>query len=103
MKGDLQKNIEKLWPTAKNDLEVFSKETSKILKKGEEYLKDFSEKSAKKAETLVLQVKKEQLYYQLGKKIASTAKASWAESKEIASYCTEIKKLEQQIKLRTKR
>ena len=84
-KKDLKKELMKIWPKAKKDLENISKDTAKLLKKGESYIKNISEKTAKKAEAVVYQVKREQLYYQLGNALASRPKAKWQTNKKYIS------------------
>ncbi len=101
-KKDLKKEIMKAWPKAKKDLEGISRDTAKLLKKGEEYIRNLSEKTAKKAEAVVYQVKREQLYYQLGKILASSSKAKWQSSKRIDSLVGQIRKLNKEIKQRQK-
>jgi len=101
-KEDFKKELMKVWPKAKKDLENISKDTAKLLKKGESYIKNLSEKTAKKAEAVVFQVKREQLYYQLGKALASCPKAKWQANKKVQSLVDEIKKLSKEIKRRQK-
>ena len=94
----LQENLAQLWATSKKDFEKMTKETSKLVKKGEIALKDVSQKSQEQIEAISAMVKKEKLYYDLGKAAASVAKSQWSKSKKISSVIKEMSKLDKVIK-----
>ncbi|MFH1503834.1 MAG: hypothetical protein ABIH08_00365 [Candidatus Omnitrophota bacterium] len=90
--------VENMWPKAKKDLEKGMQSTKRMLIKGEEYLKEVSEKGVEQTKKIVLTVKKEKLYYDLGKAIASISTAKWKENKKINDIVKEVKDLSKQIK-----
>jgi len=94
----LQEVLGELWKNSKKDFQNMTKETSKLLKKGEAAFKDVSKKSQVKLEEISATLKKEKLYYQLGKATASTAKNKWAKSKKMNSIVKEIASLNRIIK-----
>lgn len=98
-KGDsLKEVVEKMWPKVKKDLEKGMKNTKKMLIKGEEYLKEVSEKGVEQSKKIALSLRKEKLYYDLGKAVASTSAGKWKESKKIATSLKEIRELDRLIK-----
>ena len=97
-KRDIKEILTKLWQTSQKDFEKITKETSKLLKKGEEALKEVSQKSKEKLELVSLTLKRERLYYRLGKLITTLPKSSWEKSKKINALVKEITNLTRQIK-----
>lgn len=97
-KQELEEVVHKVWPKTKKELEIGLKNTKELLAKGEKYLKDFSEKSIKNTKKLSLNLKKEKLYYDLGKTIANLSKEAWLEDKCADSLVKEIKNLGREIK-----
>jgi predicted nucleic acid-binding Zn-ribbon protein len=100
---ELKVKINKLWKRTKKDLEIAIDNTTKLIKKGEGYIKEFSEKGKEKIEALNITVKREKLYYQLGKTIASTPKSRWTSSKKLDKILKEIKNLTKEIKKKNKK
>ena len=90
--------VDRLWPKTKKELERAINTTKKLLNKGEEYLKDVSEKGVDNARKLSLSLKKEKLYYSLGKSLAGLPKSKWSKSNKLSSLLKEIKDLEKDIK-----
>jgi len=90
--------MDKLWPKTQREIEKAVKHTKKALKEGEKYLKEFSEKGAKETKKLSLSLKKEKLYYDLGKTVAKTAVNKCQGNKRIAGLKKQIKDLEKEIK-----
>jgi predicted nucleic acid-binding Zn-ribbon protein len=97
---ELRKNIDRLWKVTKKDLEKASKETTELIKKGEEYIKDISERGRKKLEMMGFALKREKLYYELGKTISGLSKGRWLKSKKIGDLVSQIKKIDRLIKKR---
>jgi len=97
-KDSFKEVIEKVWPKTKKELEKAIESAKKMLIKGEEHLKDFSEKGIEKTKKMSLSLKKEKLYYDLGKTIAATAASKWANDKKVSDLMAGIKALERQIK-----
>ncbi|OQX87899.1 MAG: hypothetical protein B6D55_01960 [Candidatus Omnitrophica bacterium 4484_70.2] len=48
MGKDLKEKINSLWRSTKKDLDKIIKDTTQLIKKGEEYIKDISEKGKEK-------------------------------------------------------
>ncbi len=95
---ELKKTIDNLWKNTKKDLDKVLKETATLVKKGESYIKDISEKGKKNLEILKLSVEREKLYYQLGKTISSLSKNKWKDNKKVNELVTKIRKISRQIK-----
>ncbi len=97
-KDPLKEIAEKVWPKTKKELEKGMKSAKEMLNKGEKYLKDVSDKGREKTKKLSLTLRREKLFYDLGKAAATTVKTKWNSSKKIQSVLTEIKNLTAQIK-----
>ncbi len=97
-KTDLQKNLENIWAELQIQVNDISKEAKEIGKKTEAFLRDFSIKGKAKTEEMMLRLKREQLYYNLGKLLAKSPKSG----KKIASMKSEISVLDRQIKGKAK-
>jgi len=99
---ELKRKIEKLWKPVKKDLDKILKETTSLAKKGESYLKDISEKGKENLELLSLFLKKEKLYYQLGKVISTLPRNRWKEDKRVNEIVSQIKKINHILKKKKK-
>ena len=97
-KSSLKKVVDKFWPRTKKELEKASKNAKVLLAKGEKYLKGVSEKGVQHTKKISLSLKREKLYYNLGKTIAATASGDWKSNKKISEYLNAVKKLDKQIK-----
>ena len=97
-KETLKDVVEKMWPKTKKELEKGMENAKKMLIKGEEYLREVSEKGIKQTTKLSLSIKKEKLYYDLGKAVASTSLCKAAENRKIGKLMKAVKDLEKQIK-----
>ena len=102
-KKDLKDTIVDIWKRTRSELEVAMNETSKLIKKGEKHVKSFSDKSKEKLELISAKLRRERLYYQLGKIVSSIAKPKWKDSKKIDKLRSEISKLSKEIKIRNLR
>ena len=98
MRKDLKEKINSLWRSTKKDLDKIIKDTTQLARKGEEYIKDISEKGKKRLEYLSLFLQREKLYYQLGKKISSTSSHRWGKDKKIEEILKKIRKINRKIK-----
>jgi len=94
----LKHKISQVWTRTKKDLDSALDETARLLKSGERHLKGISEKSREKLELMSLKIKRENLYYKIGKTVALTQKSKWPESKKIDKLFQDIKKLDREIK-----
>lgn len=90
--------IENAWPKTKKELEKTINNAKGLIEKGEQHLREVSEKSVANAKKLSLGLKREKLYYNLGKLASSTAQAKLATTKKIHDLIGEIKTLTRQIK-----
>lgn len=97
---ELKRKIDSLWKSTKKDLEKVLKDTTKLMKKGESYIKDFSEKGKDKLEELALSLQREKLYYELGKVISTLPKKRWTENKKVEEIVNKIRRINRQIKKR---
>jgi len=86
-----------LWPKTKKELEKALDSTKKAIDTGEKYLKELSEKGIEKTRKISLSLKREKIYYELGRAVAMTAKSKWQDAKEIDDLVDEIKKLTKEI------
>ncbi|MDD5613735.1 MAG: hypothetical protein PHQ54_01530 [Candidatus Omnitrophica bacterium] len=97
-KEKLKGRVLDLWGKTKKDLENVLAESVKLIKKGEGHIKDFSEKGKIKIEIMNLKLKRENLYYKLGKTVASTVKNKWSASSKIEKLRLDIIKATKDIK-----
>lgn len=97
-KNKVSFDIEKIWPKTKEELEKALEKTKELMHKGEHYMKVFSEKSAKKTKKISLSLKKEQLFYKLGKTCTTIPSKGWHTNEKIASILSQINEIDLQIK-----
>ncbi|MBN2121354.1 MAG: hypothetical protein JW734_09920 [Candidatus Omnitrophica bacterium] len=97
-KKTLQANLQKLWKASKKEFDHLTKETSKLLKKGEKHLQEVTHKSQEKMELINATLRREKLYYELGKAVGSLPKVKWSANKKASSTANEISKLNKKIK-----
>ena len=97
-KSDLKVRIHKIWIRTKKDLENVLDETARLMKKGERHFKEISEKSKERLELMNLGLKRENLYYRLGKATAKTSQSKWSSAKKLQKINSEIKKLSREIR-----
>jgi len=71
-----QYDFKKEWEKTKIQLIKFSKEAAEIAKKGEDELKKFTKKSKLQIDTTAAHLKKEKLFYLIGKEYATAKKAN---------------------------
>ena len=80
-KNTLKKDLLKLWNASQKEFENITRETSKILKKGEKQLQKVTAESQKKMELVNATITREKLYYQLGKTLGTKSVTTWKKSK----------------------
>ena len=97
-KDPLQEFANKAWPKTKKELEKAADNAKKMLTKGESYLKEVSEKGVEQAKKISLSLKKEKLYYDLGKAVSSCGIEKLSSNTKTTSILRDIKKLESLIK-----
>ncbi len=95
--SELKDKLSLIWKRTRKDLDAVVSETSKLIKKGEKQVKEISEKSRLKLEIMNLKLKREKLYYTLGKSIAGISPSKWTQNKKIEKIIAEIKKLNREI------
>ncbi len=102
-KNKFKEVTHKLWPSTKKELEKAIASAKKLSKKGEKHLKIISGNSIKNTKKVTLSLKKEQLYYALGKNVAKVVKTKWAKDEKINDLISKIKELDKEIKKLSKK
>jgi hypothetical protein len=97
-KDKFREVMDRVWPRTKKELEKAGENAKKLLNKGEAYLRDVSERGVEQTKKLSLSIKKEKLYYDLGKTAANSPVSKWPKNKKISLLVKTIKKLDTQIK-----
>ncbi|MDP8253704.1 MAG: hypothetical protein P9X27_04805 [Candidatus Kaelpia aquatica] len=97
-KKDLKDTMVDIWKSTRGEFDIVMDETSKLIKKGEKHVKVFSDKSKETLELISAKLRRENLYYQLGKTASSTTKSRWNDSKKMDKLRSEITKLSKEIK-----
>jgi len=97
-KDPLKEKIENIWPMAQKEIEKGIENAKKMIAAGEKYLKELSEKGIEKTKKTSFALKREKLYYDLGKAVASTSPDKYKTNKKITKLTKEIKKIDKEIK-----
>jgi len=97
-KDPVKEAIERIWPKTKKELEKAADNAKKMLVKGEEYLKEVSEKGALKTKEISLNLKKEKIYYDLGKVVATCGITKVSTSKKVKALLKQIKDIDAEVK-----
>ena len=97
-KKALKKKIDRLWKLSKKDLDKVLKDTTHLVKKGEDYIREISKKGEKTLEAMTFGLQRERLYYELGKSLASLSRKKWAKSKKVENSLNRIKSISRKIK-----
>ncbi|MFC1708500.1 hypothetical protein ACFL2J_00370 [Candidatus Omnitrophota bacterium] len=87
-----KQDFEKMWQETKKQVTKLSKETLDLLKKGEEEVVKASGKAKINFEIVMLKVKKEQLFYLIGKEVVKKGKNA-----KVSKLIDEARKLGSQI------
>ncbi len=98
IQDSIQKEIEKIWPQAKKNVSKINKDVVKLLKKSEKKLVEAYATAKKKTEQLVFKAKREELYYELGKKVAPLLTSDQLKNKNIMKISTEIRQLTKRLR-----
>ena len=93
-----RKRLEQLWKSTKADVSKVAKDAALLIREGEEYIKDQSGKGKQKLENLSLVLKRERLYYDLGKTIANPSKNKASYNKKKQNLLNQIQDLNLKIK-----
>ena len=96
-KEALREVIDKVWPKTKVELEKGLEQAKILLAKGEVHAKDLSKKGVKQTKKMSLRLKKEKVFYDLGKEVARTAANKWTTSKKIKALAEKVKALDADI------
>lgn len=91
------KEMHRLWGSTKKDLNKVLKDGALLIKQGEIYIKDRSEKGKEKLEAMALVLQREKLYYELGKSLANLSKGKWRDSKRVDGFLIKIKNISRKI------
>lgn len=97
-KDPFQEFVNQVWPKTKKELEKAADNAKKMLNKGEEYLREVSDKSVAQAKRLSLSIKKEKLFYDLGKTVAATSLDKLKTNKKVGVLLRAIRSLDSDIK-----
>lgn len=87
----------KVWPKTKKELEKAIEKTKKAIDTGERYLKTLSQKGVENTHKIALTLKREKLYYELGRTLHDTPKNKWLEGKKIDELIEAINEINKDI------
>ena len=90
-----QFDLKKEWANIKKQITKFSNDVSKVIKKGEEEILRFSKSSKRHIDSTTLSLKKEHLYYLIGKEYVSIKKPGQKTAK-LKKLIVDFKKIETQ-------
>ena len=95
-------DMKKEWEKTKQQLIAFGKEASKIAQKGEEEIIKFSKRSMIQIDATSVQLRKEKLYYLIGKEYVESFRRK-KDSEKLIQHLDELEKVEKEAaKLRRK-
>ena len=92
-----KKNIEKMWPDIKKQLNKLSKDALDLARAGEDKVITISKKSKLQFELLTLQLKREQLHYKLGKETLALLGKGIIKNKKLQSIYTQVVDIKKHI------
>ncbi|MBL7131839.1 MAG: hypothetical protein ISS45_10660 [Candidatus Omnitrophica bacterium] len=98
-----QKKVDRLWQSAKKDLDKILRDAVDLVKKGEHYIKDKSEEGKIALEIATLTLQREKSYYELGKALVKFPKSKWGNSQKLANLLKSIKSANLKIKKKKKK
>ncbi len=102
IKNMVKREIEKIWPQAKENIIKFNKDAGKLLKKSEKDLTVISRNIKSGVEKLVCKAKREELYYELGKIIAPLLTSDQLKDKNILKIYSELQSLNKTLKKKSR-
>ena len=97
-KNDFQKEMSKLMGQVKVGLKRFGKDAGIFAKKGEKELVKASKIGKFQLEIVNLNLQKEKIYYDIGKKIASLRSSKKLSRDSIKSYLDRLRKIETEVR-----
>lgn len=97
-KDKIKEMVDKIWPATKQELEKVLDNTKDLIDKGEKYLKEVEKKGVDNVKKMSLSLKKEGIYYNLGKLMANTPRTNWGKTKKIGELLAKISNLDKEIK-----
>ncbi len=97
-KDSLRKVFDQIWPKTKKELENVIANAKEALAKSESYLREVSGKGVEQTKKLPLTLKREKLYYDLGKAAAAAGPSKLSSSQRVNALLKKIKELNKQIK-----
>ena len=92
-----QYNFKKEWESTKKQLVKFSKEAMDVVKKGEKEIVKFSKKTKLQIDTTAINLKKEKLYYLIGKEYVKKGNSS-KQSVKMKKLIDELKSAQKDVK-----
>jgi predicted hydrocarbon binding protein len=95
-------DFKKEWPNIKKKLVSMSQEAIVLAKKGEEELVKFSQKSKLHIDATSLNLKKEKLFYQIGKEYVK-AKCPAAKTAKLTKFMEELAQIEKEERVLRRR
>ncbi|MCA9398215.1 MAG: hypothetical protein KC618_00585 [Candidatus Omnitrophica bacterium] len=90
-------DFKKEWEKTKKKLIEFSKEASEIAKKGEKEIAKITQQSKLHLDSTAINLKKEKLYYQIGKEYVKSRNPAKPTAK-LQNFVEDVKKLEREQK-----
>ena len=101
-KNDVQKELNKFLDQAKEGFKKFGKEVTVLAKKSEKEIVKASKLGKIQLDILSLNMQKEKLYYDIGKKVVSLSNSKDFDIPAIDSYLKKITKIELNAKKKKK-
>jgi len=98
----MQEQAKKIWEEARKKLVTLGHQTVELAKRGEEEVLRYTEIGRLKWDVLVLKRKTDDLYGRLGKKTFELTSAGKIEQADVKELCTQITKLQDQVKSKDK-
>jgi vacuolar-type H+-ATPase subunit H len=100
MKEKTKIDFNKIWQETKEQLVQLSKDTTDFLKRGEEEISKVSGQAKKNFENMVLKLKKEQLFYFVGKEAYKLLKNKRVPKASLKKLIEEVKNIDKQIRIK---
>jgi len=100
MEGKMPYDFKKEWEKTKKQLMKFGKEASEVAKKGEKELLEFSKKGKLHVDSTAMSLKREHLYYQIGKEYVKIKDAGPqpAKLKKLIDEMNKVDRQQRQLK-----
>jgi len=101
MEKEKKKKIDiksEFWPKTKKGIGIAINSTKKVIDSGEQYIKKLSLQGINKTKEISLSLKREKLYYKLGRLIIVTPNHEWLDNEGIARLISQIRKIDQDLK-----